>query len=67
MAMIPGPLMSRFFAEDASEYVTRLLLDLLRRKTSGVEYLTFNIFNVRLDFETRMATIEDELDATSEE
>jgi hypothetical protein len=60
-------LVARFFAEDADEQTKRVLDDELRSRTSGSRYFTFNVFNVRLDFDEQVATIEDELDAQSAE
>jgi hypothetical protein len=65
--MTESTLLARFLAEEATVYVTNLILDAIDRRTSGAEYLTFNVFNLRLDFDEGTATIEDELDASAEE
>lgn len=64
---MPVSLMERFLTEEADEHVRDVLQRELRRGTSGSRYLTFNIFNVRLDFDRGVATLEDELDPQSEE
>jgi hypothetical protein len=57
----------RFFSEEVDEYVRNLLDQELRSRSSGSRYLTFNVFNVNLDFDEGVATIEDELDPASSE
>jgi len=51
---------SEFFLNEINGYVR----DVLRRElaTDRPAYLTFNIFNVRLDPDAELATIKDELD-----
>ena len=54
-----------FLSEDGDAYVRRKISDAIReQRVSGVpavrEY-TFNRFNVRLNFETNQATIQDDL------
>ena len=60
-------LADRFFAEEANDYVRGVLDRELSSRTSGSHYFTFNVFNVRLNFDHGLATIEDELDAGSSE
>jgi hypothetical protein len=60
-------LADRFFAEEADEYVQGVLDRELESRVSGSRYFTFNVFNVRLDFDEGVATIEDELDPASSE
>ena len=52
----------RFFDVEANEHVRRVLTTELSSRTTGSRYLTFNVFNVRLDFDVGVATFEDELD-----
>lgn len=65
--MSQGPLIARFFDDEVDEHVIALILGAARTRTAGLEYFTFNVFNVRLDFDTRVATVEDELNPTSDE
>ena len=59
------PLLEEFLAEECTDDVVGLLRD--EAKASGGEkYFTFNRFNVRLDLDEGMATIEDELDPDAE-
>jgi len=60
-------LADRFFAEEANEYVRGVLGAALRARSSGFREFTFNVFNVRLDFDQSVALIEDDLDPKSEE
>jgi len=60
-------LVDRFFAEEADDHVKSMLGRELRSRQSGSRYFTFNVFNVRLDFNKRVATVEDELDPPSSE
>jgi hypothetical protein len=62
---MPGALIDRFLAEDCTDSVRALLLHEIDARSSGRRYLTFNVFNVLLDFDTGIATIEDELDVES--
>lgn len=57
-------LLEQFLQEEANPYVIDAVRDAAR--ASGERYLTFNRFNIRLDLETGMATIEDELDPEGE-
>jgi hypothetical protein len=56
--------MDRFFAFEVDEYLRNLLLEAIARgQTEGTRYFTFNIFNVLLDYDRGLATVEDELNA----
>jgi hypothetical protein len=55
----------RFFEVEVDEHMRRVLVEELRSRTTGSRYFTFNIFNVQMDFDDGMATIEDELDAAN--
>lgn len=62
----PAP--ERFLAEElAAVGVIEVVREVLHRRSVGAEYLTFNVFNLRLDFDTRVATVEDELEPDEEE
>ncbi len=65
--MTPGQLLQRFLAEEASLDLVDMILGILGQRTSGVEYLAFNVFNVRIDIDMQTALIEDELDPDAEE
>ena len=60
-------LVEQFFAEEADDYVKEVLRAELRSRLSGSRYFTFNVFNVRLDFDAETATVEDELESGREE
>jgi hypothetical protein len=60
-------LVEEFFAEECNEYVRGVLLDEASRRTSGSRYFTFNRFNVRLNFDSASAVIDDELNPPLEE
>lgn len=62
-----APLVLRFLKEECNEYVRSLLLTEMGRPSGAAKYLTFNVFNVNLNFEQQLATVEDELDPESEE
>lgn len=62
-----GYLTLRFLREEADGYVRRRLLEAANRRTSGSEYFTFNAFNVNMNFDEKIVTVEDEFDADSEE
>lgn len=57
-------LLDRFFSEECTRYVRDLLLEALER-TSGTEYFTFNVFNVLIDADRGVVTVEDELDPSA--
>jgi hypothetical protein len=65
--MNAGSLMSRFLDEEADDSARSVIAAVFASRTSGVEYLAFNVFNVRLDFDSGIATVEDELDPLAEE
>ncbi|MEP7379093.1 MAG: hypothetical protein ABI725_05960 [Chloroflexota bacterium] len=54
------PLIDEFLANELEPYVRGLLLRELEAKRPA--YLRFNVFNVRLDPETDLVTLEDVLD-----
>jgi hypothetical protein len=62
-----GELTRRFLRDEANGYVRERLLAVVDHRASGVEHLTFNVFNVNMDFDSGTVTIEDELDADVEE
>ena len=62
-----APLVLCFLQEECNEYVRSLLLAEMPRRSVGVKYLTFNVFNVNLDFEQQLVTVEDELDPDADE
>jgi len=62
-----GEVADRFFTNEANEHVRRVLADEIRSRTAGSRYFTFNVFNVHIDVDRNVATIEDELDPASEE
>lgn len=57
----------QFFAEEADDHIKDVLRGELRSRLSGSRYFTFNVFNVRLDFDADTATVEDELNSAREE
>ncbi len=58
-------LLDLFLEQDADPHVARLLRDAAKLER-GERYFSFNRFNVRLDLDSQIATIEDELDPESE-
>jgi len=58
-------LLDLFLEQDADPHVARLLRDAAKLE-HGEHYFSFNRFNVRLDLDSQIATIEDELDPESE-
>lgn len=44
-----------------------MIREVIRRRLYGIEHLTYNVFNLRLDFDARLAIIEDDLDPGREE
>ena len=64
---VVADLADRFFAEEANEHVKGVFGQELRSRINGSRYFTFNVFNVRLNFDEDVATIEDELDVASAE
>jgi hypothetical protein len=57
-------LLDQFLAEECNAYVVQRIRD--EAATTGERYLTFNRFNVRLDLDAGVATIEDEIDPDTE-
>ena len=58
-------LIDRFFAEECNDYVKNVLIREIASRSAGSRYLTFNAFNVLLDFDAGVITVDDELDAES--
>jgi hypothetical protein len=58
-------LLDLFLEQEANAHVRRVLRDAANLE-HGERYFAFNRFNVRLDLDSRTATIEDELDPESE-
>ncbi|NNM44392.1 hypothetical protein [Knoellia koreensis] len=52
---------------EMTDYERAEILQAARRRPSGRHYLTFNVFNVLMDFDSSTATVEDELDVDSAE
>jgi hypothetical protein len=61
------PVLERFFLDEVDDHVAKVLLQDADARTTGEVYRTFNVFNVRLDFDASTATVEDELDPELEE
>ena len=59
--------MERFFNQEANAHVRRVLADEIQARSTGSRYFTFNVFNVRIDVDRNVVTIEDELDPALEE
>jgi hypothetical protein len=51
-----------FMSHGADEFVRSELLGAIDELDTGQRYFTFNTFNVLLDADARLATVEDELD-----
>ncbi len=51
-----------FLIHEADEFVRAELLGVISQLEVGQRYFTYNTFNVLLDADTQVATIEDELD-----
>jgi len=49
--------------QEMTAYERGEILQAVRQRPSGRHYLTFNVFNVLMDFDSSTATVEDELDA----
>jgi len=65
--MTLGPLTVRFLDTEVTNYERDLLIRTASERTTGSEYFTFNVFNVRLDVDNQQVTVEDALDANVEE
>ena len=65
--MKSGPLTARFFSEELDTSLADDILELVRERTSGQSYLELNVFNLRIDIDAALVTVEDELDPESEE
>jgi len=55
-------LVEQFLANEATPYVVDTLLAAISDPRNGPRYFTFNAFNVSIDFDGDLATIEDEFD-----
>jgi hypothetical protein len=62
-----GEILDQFLSHDADEHVRRVLADEIKTRAAGSRNFTFNVFNVRIDVEHGVVTIEDELDPSREE
>jgi hypothetical protein len=65
--MTLGPLALRFLDLEVTAHDRDLMLLAARERTQGIEHFSFNIFNVLIDVDRNVVTIEDDLDADSEE
>lgn len=57
-------LLDQFLAEECNAYVVQRIRE--EAAAAGERYLIFNRFNVRLDLDAGVATIEDEIDPDAE-
>ncbi|MFL5931019.1 MAG: hypothetical protein ACJ75P_07170 [Gaiellaceae bacterium] len=62
-----GEVADRLYQQEANDHVRRVLGDEIRSRTVGSRYFTFNVFNVPIDVNRNVVTIEDELDPALEE
>lgn len=62
-----GDVLERFMRDELDEFVRTRVLNEARSRTTGEALLTFNIFDVRLDFDVRSATIVDVLEPDVDE
>lgn len=60
------PLVDEFLADECNPHVVGVIRKEVASRRSGEAYLTFNRFNLRLDIDRGIATIEDDLDPDSE-
>lgn len=58
-------LIDRFFAEEFNDHVRAVVEEAVAEEV-GARYLTFNVFNVAIDLDGGLVTVEDELDASAE-
>lgn len=56
-------LVDRFFQEDCDAHTRRVLLAAISSVACGAAYFTFDIFNVLIDHDRNVVTVEDELEA----
>jgi hypothetical protein len=61
------PVLAEFFAHEVDEYVRLELLTAIDELATGRRYFTYNVFNVLLDADGQIATVEDELDVQRSE
>jgi hypothetical protein len=59
-------LIDEFLADECNPHVVGVIRNELANRPGGEAYLTFNRFNLRLDVDNGIATIEDDLDPDSE-
>lgn len=62
-----GPVVGDFLAHGVDETIRRQLLEAIAARSQGEQYVTYNVFNVRIDHDRRLAVVEDVLDADREE
>jgi hypothetical protein len=60
-------LIDQFFEDEADDRVREILLRACTRRDLEQGYLTFNAFNVRLDYGVGIAVVEDELNPEAEQ
>jgi hypothetical protein len=60
-------LIDRFFREECNDYVRELLLEEIRTRSEGRRRFTFNVFNVLLDVDSGMVTVEDVLEPDADQ
>jgi hypothetical protein len=65
--MTLGPLTLRFLDLEVTAFERDLMLRAARERTRGIEHFSFNIFNVLIDVDRKVVTIEDDLDSEIEE
>ena len=59
-------LLERFLREECDSMVIQLITAAIDKQKIGVKTLTFNVYDVILDFDSSMATIESVIDVTEE-
>lgn len=63
--MTIGELTRRILDNEIRAFERSAILEVVEQRTSGREYLTFNVFNLFLDFDAKSVRIEDELNDQS--
>ncbi|HEY3553082.1 MAG TPA: hypothetical protein VGK66_05275 [Solirubrobacterales bacterium] len=61
------PPLQDFLIHEADDSVRAQLLDAIDQLAAGRRYFTYNTFNIQLDADTQLATVEDELDVERSE
>lgn len=56
------PTIESFLIHEADDFVRSQLLSTIGELVTGQRYFTYNTFNVLLDADTQLATVDDELD-----